>query len=326
MSLFSSSENRVKCGKCGTEFDLNKNQDSCPLCGFGRSQPIDILSNKEFQQEESSHEKDLLSIPPQLKLSKGNINAGGGRNKIGSWGMFNDYFSGKFLLRINANLMHEKKVEFVSLHELIENAKVIISKRGLKKMKGFPNDIKTESSVNRLVNHFLVEFYNMGLFDVQSKSPIKKKSIWNESWENILVRPTSEGLEFAKLKNKIFDEKAAPIKDNQILTNEERQWLINYLKNIEKYNFKEYSLLKEIASFIQKGNNGNNDLREWFKKNPIFVSYVKEWSSKSDDDKEFEKQLSNLSQTYGSGKISLLRELGVISNKRNDYKVIGELK
>ena len=85
-------------------------------------------------------------------------------------------------------------------------------------------------------------------------------------------------------------------------------------------------MLKEIASFIQKGNNGNNDLREWFKKNPIFVSYVKEWSSKSDDDKEFEKQLSNLSQTYGSGKISLLRELGVISNKRNDYKVIGELK
>ena len=326
MSLFSSNENRVRCGKCGTEFDLSKNQGGCPLCGFGRSQTIDILSNNEPSKEESNRGGDLLTIPPQLKLSRGSINYEGGRNKVGSWGMFNDYFSGKALLRINANLMYEKKVEFVSLHELVENAKVIISKRGLNKMKGFPNDIKAESSVSRLVNHFLVEFYNMGFFEVQSKSPIKKKNIWNESWENILVRPTREGLEFAKLKNKIFDEKADPIKDNQVLTSEERQWLINYLKDIEKFNFKEYTLLKEISSFIQKGNNGNNDLWEWFKTNPIFVSYVKEWSSKSGDTKEFEKQISNLSQTYGSGKISLLRELGVISNKRNDYTIIGELK
>ena len=39
----------------------------------------------------------------------------------------------------------------------------------------------------------------------------------------------------------------------------------------------------------------------------------------------FEKQLGNYSKSYAASKISLLRELGAIRNKRNDYTIIGEI-
>ena len=64
---------------------------------------------------------------------------------------------------------------------------------------------------------------------------------------------------------------------------------------------------------------------DWLKKNPEFVSYVKERSGKSKNPKAFERQLENLSKTFGASKISLLRELGIIKNKRDDYTIIGEI-
>ena len=36
MVLFTTQENRIKCGRCNTGFDLNKNMGGCPLCGFGK--------------------------------------------------------------------------------------------------------------------------------------------------------------------------------------------------------------------------------------------------------------------------------------------------
>jgi ribosomal protein L37E len=326
MGLFALTENRVKCGRCGSEFDLNKNQEGCPLCGFGvknsfsESKSIEktIATNKPMISA-----GNYLSIPKDIQLSKGEIHLDEDGKEVGLWGMFNDYFSGKAVLRICANILNERKLSEIELSELIEIVKIEIRSKKLYLLKGFPSSDK-DGAVNRLVYHFIKGFYNMGLFEMKVKDgKPEKENIWNEDWSRLMVKPTREGLEFAKIKNKVFD---LGDYENQILTDEEKKWIINYLKQIDGKGFKEFYWLNEVYSFVKRGHNGKNDLWEWYKKNPLFVAYVKKWSNKSDNSKEFEKQLSNLAQTFSSGKISLLRELGVIKNKRNDYTIIGELK
>ncbi|MBM3232389.1 hypothetical protein FJZ21_03375 [Candidatus Pacearchaeota archaeon] len=324
MALFSTKENRIKCGRCNTEFDFSKNVDKCPLCGFGRHlfSEIIIPAIQNTSVSFESRKSDYLTIPPQFSLPAGKIVVNNTTRIVGSWGMVNDFFSGKALLRINANMIKENNKEYVSLYDLIENAKKIMASHKLTKLKGFPNDVTAESSVGRLVYHFVDGFHKMGLFEVKPLKKFEGDKIWNEDWKNILIRPTIAGLSFARLPNKVFDENNY---EDQTLTVSESEWIINYLREIDKEGFKEYTLLKEIVYFIKKGNNGNKDLWEWFKGRDSFVSYVKSWSDKKDDSKAFEKQLHNLAQTFSSGKISLLRELGIIKNKRNDYTIIGEI-
>ena len=209
------------------------------------------------------------------------------------------------------------------MNELIEKAKGVMQENRLTVLKGFPNDIESDSSVGRLVFHFLAGFNKMGLVNVKLVGTSEREIIWSEPWETIIIAPTQKGLEFARLRNWVFDEHDYK---NQVLTEEEQKWMINYLIEIDQQGFKEYHLLKQITSFIKKGKNGNRDLWEWFKNNPEFITYIKSWSSKNDNPKAFEKQITNLAQTFGSGKISLLRELGIIKNKRNDYTIVGELK
>lgn len=331
MSLFKSTENRVKCGKCNTEFDFNKNS-SCPLCGFGENSNETEPDNTQDTALQNQSLKmitkkagDYLSIPPYISLSKGKIilDEDAEAKTLGLWGMVNDYFSGKMMLRINANLIKDNGA-FYELADLIEIAKSCIQSDHLYRLKGFPNDIKSESSMGRLVQHFVKSFWKMGLFEVKHVSgKNEKKDIWNEPWNKIMIRPTQEGLEFSRLKNKVFDDHDY---ENQILTAEEKEWLMNYLKKLDSAGFKEYTTLKEVYSFIKQGHNGKQDLWNWFSKNPKFRSYIKSWSAKSDNSKEFEKQIMNLAVTFSAGKVSLLRELGLIKNKRNDYTVIGELR
>lgn len=56
-----------------------------------------------------------------------------------------------------------------------------------------------------------------------------------------------------------------------------------------------------------------------------FISYVKSWSRKTKQKRELKKQLANVAAMFAQSEIALLRELGVISNKRNNYTVIGTL-
>ncbi len=323
MALFSK-ENRVKCGRCNTEFDFQKNSERCPLCGFGKhmftndSLPkIDNVGSKELSKN------DYLIIPSYLKLSKGKVISDHETSIVGLWGMVNDFFSGKALLRINANLLNETKKDYISLFDLIECAKNTILYNKLTKLKGFPNDVTADSSVGRLVYHFIDGFHKMGLFEIKPLKKMEGEKIWSEDWKNILIRPTEEGLAFSRLSNKVFDEKNY---EDQTLTVVESEWLLQYLREIDKKGFKEYTLLKEIFFFIKNGNNGNKDLWAWFKKNPSFIKYIEAWSGKKDNPKAFEKQINNLAQTFSSGKISLLREIGIIKNKRNDYTIIGDIE
>jgi hypothetical protein len=233
--------------------------------------------------------------------------------------MFNDFFSGKAVCRILAHIMNETNSEYIKLNDLIEKTTKIFDEYNLSELKGFPKDTQSDSSVGRLVYHFISTFANMGLLNIKNNN----KGDWKgENWKDVSITLTKDGYEFAKLRNQIFDDND---RSSQVLTSEEREWMIEFLKEIDKKGYKEYSILSQVYNFIKKGNNGKNDLWKWFRENKDFRKYLEIWSRKKSNAKEFEKQIANLSQTFASGKLSLLRELGVISNKRNDYTIIGEL-
>jgi ribosomal protein L37E len=303
-------ENRVKCGRCSTEFDINKNLKGCPLCGFGKGS-----TSSNFTIKKSSY----LSVPPKLNLKAFLPIVDEERKIVGAWGMFNDFFSGKAVCRILAHVMNETGNDYIKLDDLIKKTTEVFADCNLSELKGFPKDLQSDSSVGRLVYHFISTFANMGLLNIKSNN----KSNWtSEGWNNVLITLTKDGYEFAKLRNKIFDDND---RSSQVLTVEEREWMIEFLKEIDKKGYKEYSILYEVYTFIKKGHNGKNDLWKWFRENKNFRKYLEVWSRKVDKPKEFEKQIANLAQTFAAGKLSLLRELGIISDRRNDYTVIGEL-
>jgi len=321
MGLFTIQENRIRCGKCNTEFDLNKNKNGCPLCGFGKkSQKIisdEIKTVPAMIQEQKTIE--YLQSPPSMKLKSGFVIADDETKTWGAWLMFNDFFAPKFLSRVLAWKLHKESSENILLSNLMDNSINLIIKYNLSHLKGFPN-LKKDKEGARLVNHFLKTFVNMGLIIAE---PIEKgiDNVWKEKWDKIKVSLTKEGLEFAQLKNNIFDKG----KTEQILTTEEKDWLVDYYKKIDKEGYKEYSVLNEVYGFLKSGNNGNKDLWNWFENNAKFKEYILNRSERArNNSKVFEKQLSNYARSFASAKVSLLRELGVVRNKRNDYTIIGE--
>ena len=75
MGLFTTQENRIRCGKCNTEFDLNKNSDGCPMCGFGKKTAKEGVTevktiSQKIQDEQASM---YFQIPPSLRLSSGKV-------------------------------------------------------------------------------------------------------------------------------------------------------------------------------------------------------------------------------------------------------------
>lgn len=313
-------ENRIKCGKCGTEFDLNKNQDGCPLCGFGKGILIGDIDKKITPEKNIIGLHEYIKIPPTINLSSGNVMIDDETQIWGSWLMFNDFFAPKFLSRIIIWKMYKEKKDYIILNELMDDAINIIKTNGLTKFKGFPN-LNKDRKGERLVEHFLKTFVKMGLIQFE---PVEKNGldIWKANWDKIQVIPTKECVEFAQIKNKLFDEKQI----EQILNLEEKDWLLNYLKKIDEKGYKEYSTLKEVYLFLKDGNNGNKDLWNWFVKNNKFQSYIEQRSKSKDNPELFEKQIWNYARSFSSAKISLLREFGVVKNKRNDYTILGEFE
>lgn len=321
MGLFSTQqENRIKCGKCSTEFDLNKNKFGCPLCGFGKEGFKDMEREIKKPFSKITDTINFLQVPPTLKLKEGKIITNNETEIWGSWLMFNDFFAPKFLTRVLAWKMEKEDSDFILLNDLMEEAINLITRYNLSHLKGFPN-LRKDPEGSRLVHHFLRTFVNIGLINVE---PIEKNidDIWKEKWDKIKVSLSRQGLEFAQIKNQIFDEN----KTEQILTIEEKEWLIDYYKNIDKLGYKEYSTLKEVYTFLKEGNNGNKDLWNWFEKNEKFKRYILNRSDRAkNSEKVFKKQIYNYARSFASAKISLLRELSVIRDKRNDYTIIGEI-
>lgn len=328
MKLFNLSENRIKCGKCSTEFDMSKNPSSCPLCGFGKETTLSLLVKEQTIKEDRKDDLNVyLSIPPSLNLRQGKITVDEETRIWGSWLMFNDFFAPKFLARVLAWKIKKENREFIPLISLLKDSIHLIKRNGLSKLKGFPNsfsnleDYQKDTAIGRLVNHFLRTATKMGLFEVKSIES-KVKEIWKEKWENISVTLTKEGLKFAQLKNIVFDENGK----EQVLSRNEIIWLIQHLQQIDREGYKEYSILKEVYSFLKNGHNGNRDLWNWFTNNQRFREYVIQISKRTkNDQKAFSKQINNYARSFASSKISLLRELGVVKDKRNDYTLVGEL-
>lgn len=309
-------ENRIKCGKCNTEFDLNKN-DGCPLCGFGNKKKLFGIISFENEITQPNAPINYLVIPNDMELTSGKPTINDETNSIGSWGMFNSLFPGKAVLRILSK-MQSSTDEIVTLQELVKKSSDVFLTAKLSKLRGFPNEPKNPSSISRLVYHFIKTFTDMGFFAVDSQEK-SDKNIWDEPWTKIKITVTKEGLKFAQLPNRIFDYNES----SQVLTKEEKDWFIGYLKKIDELGYKEYSILHDVFQYIQQGHTGK-ELGTWFQENPVFISYVKQWSRQVTDPDAFNDQLKRLSPTFSSAKIALLREIGVINTKRGDYTIIGD--
>ena len=145
--------------------------------------------------------------------------------------------------------MKNEQKDNIPLLSLLGDAVELIEQYKLTQFKGFPNkitnkeDLQKDNAVSRLVYHFLYTGEGMGFFEVTSDKNAEEP--WDEKWKDISVSLTKEGLEFAQLRNLIFDDG----EKEQILTTEEREWLVKHLKKIDKENYKEYSILHEYHMF-----------------------------------------------------------------------------
>lgn len=257
---------------------------------------------------------NYLAPPPDLtNLKSGNpYLKTPGAEHVGTWGQFNSFFPVKAVLRILSHLVSENGGKAANLQDLVNRSKAVFELAGLRHYRGFPSSRK-ESAVGRLVWHFITPAHEMGLIKIEGEDEVPVRG-----WGKVHVVPTKEGLEFARLKNLIFDEQDT----KQLLSDAEREWVLGHLKKIDAKGYKEYSFLKEIFDELKKG---NADIASWLKNNQRFINYVKSWSRKAEDEKKFKKQVANVAGTFVQSKIALLRELGVISDKRNDYSILRNL-
>jgi hypothetical protein len=281
----------------------------------------------------SSVEKDYLDTPPKIENFKDSkvIFYHGQKNQgenyriksIGSWGQFNSFFPIKAASRILTNYLYEKSLESVKLNEFVDKCLLIFEQKGYTKYRGFPSSDK-DTARGRFVWHFLTTAYEMGLIRI-SNSNLGSEGMPRTllDWKEVEIDVTKDGMEFALLPNNIFDG----ISDQQVLTTDEKEWMISYLIKIDEEGYKEYSLLKGISKFLAEKHNGKDDLWGWFKNNNTFVEYIKSWSrkTKKGDEQALTEQIDTLSKSFASSKVALLRELGIVKNKRNDYTILEEL-
>lgn len=228
------------------------------------------------------------------------------KSVAGSWGMFNSFLPGKASLRVLSRMVTENNGP-VSFEKFMRTCVKAFKMRGLSTHRGFPK--QKESSVSRTEWHLIRPFAHLGLMEII------------ESEKGQLVLITKKGLEFANLKNPVLDGEDG----SATLSKDEQKWLIMYLKSIESEGFQEYSMLNEFLAFLKRGHHEYQDLLEWFSTNKRMLDYLKTWSRKKDDPDAFRAQIENVAAVFVTGKVALLRELGLVSSKRNDYTVLGEI-
>ncbi len=223
---------------------------------------------------------------------------------IGAWAMFNSFLPGKATLRVMGHLLRDKKAPTVTFGELIDESVRSVKMRGLSGMRGFPGSRKA-SAIPRYANHLVLPFAEMGLISSQNHDRAHSVGV------------TEAGVQFSLLKNPVLD---GQMKETQF-SDEERKWLIEYLKKIDDMGFKEYTTLKLMAEFIRGRQPSRETLVEWFSNKLEFREFIKSRSKYANEPGKLRKQLSNLANTYVSSKIALLRELGTLSDRRGVYSL-----
>lgn len=267
----------------------------------------------------ASNQKEILSSiePSQSASLIKEIPKGEGINvaevevqqkKFGSWGMFNSYVPGKAALRVLLHLMDKNDGKPVKYSDLVDECVVEFWKAGLR-YRGFPKKT-SESAKGRLAMHIIWPFYEMGLIRV-----FKEEG-------NQTVAITRDGLEFAHLPNPLLDQGAK----EKGLSSEEREWLLAHLKKIDEKGYKELTVFEDLVAFLSKRDRSFGDIVNYLQANKEFESWTRQGSRYKDNPKAFARQLHNISTTFASGKIALLRELGVLSTSRATYQVLRNLE
>ncbi len=245
-----------------------------------------------------------------------------GSSTVGTWYMFNSFFVAKAVLRVLENLLLERENE-VQVRQLLETFYVSSKNRKLLSYRGFPKEKESPkhdlSSISKIRSFVIVPLESMGLVVIE---PTDNKQ------ERIFL--TKSGLEFASLKNPILDSKG-----KELLSKDEISFLISHLKRIDEMGYKEYTLLNEFVSFLEESSSSKavsyDSIVQWFSNNVKVVDWIYEGSrsqktGQSKDSEFFREQLRKATTAFASGKIALLRELKVVSDKRGDYSIVGRLK
>ncbi|MFX0199992.1 MAG: hypothetical protein ACFFCW_28055 [Candidatus Hodarchaeota archaeon] len=229
--------------------------------------------------------------------------------EFGAWGMFNSFAPGKVALRILINLIDDQKEGFVKFSHLVDACITEFSRSGLYRYRGFPKKT-SESARSRLAMHLIMPYNDMGLIRVyhEEKDP------------RILI--TKDGFHFSKLHNPLLNSGDK----SKYLSEEESTWLICHLKKIEGQGYKEFSMLRNLAKFLAKSDVNFHDIANWFRNNKDFEEWLKVGSRYRDNPKAFSRQLENVARTFASGKIALLRELGIVTDTRATYRVLRNLE
>lgn len=268
----------------------------------------ETITGTDFKSLESYQSpnfvKDLSNLE-NTKLAEPEIR----QSKFGAWGMFNSFVPGKASLRVLINLVSRRNGEPVKFLEMVDECVTYFSKSGLCKYRGFPKKT-SESAKGRLVTHLILPYDGIGLMKIEG------------SGKDSLVMITKEGLSFVKLQNPLLDGSDK----TKSLSEEECEWLVSHLKRIDDLGYKEFSILESLTRFLSGADRKFEDIVGWFKGNEDFVAWLQAGSRYEHDPKAFLQQLDNVARTFASGKIALLRELGILSNKRATYKVIHRLE
>lgn len=228
---------------------------------------------------------------------------------FGTWGMFNSYVPGKAALRVLMNLINENGGKPVRFSDLVDECITYFSRSGLCKYRGFPKKT-SESARGRLATHLILPYHEMGLMRIYG----------NKKDPHVMI--TKEGLAFAKLQNPLLDGGDK----TKLLSEEESEWLISHLKRIDKLGYKEFSILDGLTHFLASADKRFEDIVNWFKSSQKFVDWLRTGSRYKDDPKSFSRQLNNVARTFATGKIALLRELGVLTASRAKYQVLRSLE
>ena len=230
--------------------------------------------------------------------------------------LFNSFFAAKAMLRVIANLTNEKKkpIEKDLALDIFSEAAIA---RGLQRYNGFPKERPKKherSGVTRLTYSVILPLSKIGMLKIDGTKLIL----------------TKEGFNFAMLYNPKLDENKG-----ELFSEEERDYIIDYLKEIEMRGFKEYSFLKQIVDFIKKKTTEKRsiafvDLIEFLKGNQSFIDYIyknTKFSKKGipKESKVFLNKVERIIRVILASRIAILRELKIIEDRRNSYRIIDDI-
>jgi len=251
---------------------------------------------------------DKLFAPASIESSEFGL----GKNFL-----FNSFFAAKAMLRVITNLTNEERKP-PEQDKVLDTFSKATKARGLQKYNGFPKNRENEkhegSSVNKLFYSILLPLSQMDMLKLKDNN----------------TSLTKHGLEFSMLTNPKLDDNK-----DELLSEDEINYLIDYLKEIDIHGYKEYTFLKRIVDFIkEKSAYGKTpvyqDLVDFIKRDERFVDYIYKTSKFGKnglpkESRDFLNKLQRTAQAVVASRIALLRELRVIEDRRNSYRIIKDV-